>query len=344
MLLSSRSTTRRSFLKASAVGFGAMAATMSPLHRVLAADPFPEENFNVVVATGAGGGAERIARVFDQVWRKYLNEVFFEYEFHPGAGGLVGYQVYMTRREPNGYNLLFSAMGPEMIGHTLSRTPWKFPDDWHYFTRVDIDDSVIFVSRTSRWESVEQLVEEGRRRPINVAVSRIPHPASIGILALGEATGARFNLIPYGGGGPTVTAVMSGEVDCGGLPSGNPIQLKDRLKVVGVFSDENRLAPLMENPPSINGVFGTNIPNLPMARAWGIHTSVRETYPDRYEILVSTARKVFDDPEFEERYRQTGAPWEAIQYGDEAACTEYVSYMIELTERFRDRLEGADEV
>ena len=333
-------TSRRRFIGRVAMGAAAL-ATAAASRASAQAGEFPSGVMNVLIPTGAGGGAERIARVFVQVWRKYLNDVPFEFEFQPGAGGLVGYRIYVERKPRDGYHLLFGNMGPETIGIALERPPFRFPEDFHYFCQVDVDDSVVFVRRESPFRTVQDLVAEAQRRPVTVAVSRIPHPASIGLLALGEAVGARFNLVPYGGGRPTMVAVLSGEVDCGGLPAANPIQLKEQVRVLGVFSDTNPLAPLMDNAPSINQVFGTRIPSLPSARAWAIHTEVRERYSERYQLLVRTARQVFDDPDFERLYRQTGAPWEAIQYGDAEACTEYVRRVVELTERYRDLLTGA---
>ena len=53
-------------------------------------------------------------------------------------------------------------------------------------------------SRCARASSSASRTWSPRRRsaPVNVAVSRLPHPASIGMLALGAALGAKFNLDP----------------------------------------------------------------------------------------------------------------------------------------------------
>src|SRR5919108_6238139 len=164
---------------------------------------FPWRKFDVVIPTGQGGGAERIARPFDSVWSKLLGQPF-EYEFHPGAAGQVGYTLYVQKRERDGHNLLFGNMGPEMIMYALQKPAYRFPDDYFYFCRTDVDDSCVFVRRQSPFKRIEDLVEEAKKRVVNVAVSRLPHPASIGILALGSATKAKFNLVPYGGGNPTM--------------------------------------------------------------------------------------------------------------------------------------------
>ena len=330
--------TRRTILGGmGAAALGATAGQMWPSGAAQAAE-FPSRRFNVVVPTGQGGGAERLARAFDAVWSKYLGQPF-EYEFHPGAAGQVGYTLYIQKRERDGHNLLFGNMGPEMIMYALQKPPYKFPDDYIYFCRTDVDDSCIFVRAESPFRRVEDVVAEAKKRTLNVATSRIPHPASIGILALGKATGGNFNLIPFGGGNPTQIAVLSGEVDLGVLPAAGIVRLGDKFRILGIFNKkENILAAYTNNAPLINDVFGTDIPDLYSSRSWAIHTEFAEKNPDAMKLLVETSRKVFDDPEFLEAARNAGEAVEAIRYGDQKLCTEYALSMIELAREYESVL------
>ena len=294
-------------------------------------------NIRVVIPTRQGGGAERLARVFDDFWGPLL-KTNFEYSFFPGAAGQVGYEVFVNKREKDGYNLLFGNMGPEMIMYALRKPPYRFPEDYQYFCRMDIDDSVVFVRRNSPFKRVEDLVAEAKKRTVNVAVSRLPHPASIGMLALGAAVKAKFNLVPYGGGNPTMVSVMSGEVDCGALPIAGVVAQKEQMRVLGVFNSENKLARYSENAPTINAVFGTKLPDLYSSRSWAMHTEAMEKFPDRFALLEKTSKQVFDNPAYKEAYAKTGAPVESIQYGDREVCNRYVKAMVELTNEYRSLL------
>ncbi len=311
-------------------------AALAP-RAVVAQAGFPTRNFRVVIPTGQGGGADRLVRSFDDGWGKLLGRQF-EYEFFPGAAGQVGYELFTSRREPDAYNLLFGNMGPEMIMYALQKPKFKFPEDLAYFCRIDIDDSAIYVKEGSPFRRVEDIIAEAKKRPLNVAVSRIPHPASIGMLALGEAQGAKFNLIPYGGGSPTMVAVMSGEADVGALPVSGLTTMTGRLKVLSVFARENVLASLTDNAPTVNAVFGTKIPDLYSSRSWAIHTKAIERFPDRFARLEQTARQVFDDPVFKDALVKAGQPLETVRFGDRALCTEYALGMIELAGRYRAQL------
>jgi tripartite-type tricarboxylate transporter receptor subunit TctC len=250
----------------------------------------------------------------------------------------VGYEVFVNKREKDGYNLLFGNMGPEMIMYALQKPAYRFPEDYQYFCRTDIDDSTLFALRKGKFQRAEDVLAEAKKRVVNVAVSRLPHPASIGMLALGAALGAKFNLIPYGGGNPTMVAVLNGEADCGALPIAGIVAQREQMKVLAVFNDENALASQSDNAPPINKVFGTKLPDLSSSRSWAIHTEVIEKYPDRFALLEKTSKQVFDNPEYKKAYAKTGAPVETIQYGDRAVCTRYAKAMVELANEYRSLL------
>jgi tripartite-type tricarboxylate transporter receptor subunit TctC len=301
------------------------------------AQAFPSRNMRVVVPTAQGGGADRLARVFDDFWAPLL-KTQFEYSFFAGAAGQVGYEVYLHKREKDGHNLLFGNMGPEMIMYGLQKPSYRFPQDYQYFCRLDVDDSVVFVRQKSPFRRIEDVIAEAKKRTVNVAVTRLPHPASIGMLALGNAVKARFNLIPYGGGNPTMVAVMNGEADCGAQPLAGIVALGDQMRILGVFNDDYKLQRHTGNAPAVNKVFGTKIPPLYSSRAWAIHAEVIEKFPDRFALLEKTSRQVFDNPAYKEAYAKTGAPVETIQYGDRALCTRYAQAMIEMANEYRSLL------
>ena len=325
------SIARRRFLIAAA---GTSALAQWPRAQ---AQSFPSKNIRVVVPTAQGGSADRLARLFDDFWAPLL-KTQFEYQFMAGAAGQVGYETFIGKRDRDGHHLLFGNMGPEMLMYALQKPPYKFPQDYQYFCRLDVDDSVIFANRQSKFKKLEDVLDESKKRTLNVAVSRLPHPASIGVLALGRAIGGRFNLIPYGGGNPTSIAVLNGEADIGALPIAGVAAQKETLKVLGIFNDDHKMARYSDNAPSVNKIAGSKIPDLPSSRSWAVHTEVIEKFPERFALLEKTARQVFDNPKYREEYPKTGAPVETSQYGDRAACTKYSHDMIALADEYRELL------
>ncbi len=298
---------------------------------------YPSRAMRVLVPTGQGGGAEKLARAFDSAWSKLLGQPF-EYEFHAGAGGQVGYTLFVQKRDRNGHNLLFGNMGPEMIMYVTQKPAFKYPDDFTYFCRTDIDDSCVFVRRDAPYKDLKGLVEASKKKPLNVALSRIPHPATIGMMALSEATGARFNYIPYGGGNPTFIAMMSGETDVAALPIANVLAMSDKFKVLGVFNEKNIFASQTENAPAVNSVFGTSIPDLSSSRSWAVHTEWMKNNPKQFETLEKTAREAHASPAFRDTWKKGGNPVEALVWGDRNVCHAYSENMIKLAQRYEKQL------
>ncbi|NIP90463.1 MAG: hypothetical protein GWO21_16555 [Gammaproteobacteria bacterium] len=328
---------RRAFLGHSLAGLGVAALGLGA-SRETAAETFPSRNISVIVPTREGGGADRNLRAFTEVWKKYL-DTSFEPGFYPGASGRVGYEFYMGKSEPDCYSLLFGNMGPEVLNWVVQPPTFDL-DDYFYFARVDTDPGVVFVGDKSPFQSIDDIVAEGKKRTLNVGTSRLAHPASIGILALGEHTGARFNLIPLSGGKNTVAGVVTGEMDLSVLTSGTVAAAGDAVRTLLVFNDKNVLGERLDNAPTMNDHFGTTLPPMLSARAFAIHTAAAEKHSDRFEVLNDTVRQVFADPDYKEAVIKAKGNWEYINYGDAAACRQYASNIAEIGERYKSFLTG----
>lgn len=327
---------RRGFVR----GAGALAGlgALSALGARPARAAYPDQNIQVYVPTRAGGGADRNLRAFTGVWKKYLN-TDFEPGFYPGAAGRVGYETYMGKAAADGYHLIFGNMGPEVLNWVV-KAP-SFPlGAYHYFLQVDADPACVFVSTKSNLKTIDDIVAEGKKRTLNVATSRLAHPASLGALVLAQKTGAKFNLVPLSGGRNTRTGVTTGEVDFGVLPASSVITSSE-LKVVMLFDDANPLPARMPDAVLSNEHYKLGLPPLVAgARAFGIMQEAVDKHPDRYELLNATARKVFDDPDYRKAVVASKAPWEFIKYGDAAACREYVRWITELGNEYKALLTG----
>lgn len=329
---------RRQFLKSGSAFAGALALSgLGPRPGV--AQSFPERNLEIIIPTGEGGGADRDARAFAQVWGNHI-DTNFEFGYYPGAAGQVGYEFYMDR-EPDAYSLIFANLGPEVIMLELQDTGISVGEDLVFIQQTLSEPMSLWVGPNSPFESIEQLVEEGKKRPITVSVSRLPHPASIGMLALGEELGIEFTLVPYGGGNPSAMAAITMEVDCCALPVTNAIVLDDQARVLGLFADKNPTPAETDNAPTVNDALGTSIPQLVSSRAWGIHRAAYDAYPERVEALVASMQATLSDPAFAEAVEGTGVPTAFIDAGGEDVAMATAASMSEMANRYRDLLSGA---
>lgn len=325
---------RRKFLGTSIAASGmALAAP----HIGRAAD-YPDRNISVVIPTREGGGADRNFRAFSSIWKTKLG-TDFEPGFFPGASGRVGYEVYMGKNKPDAYSLIFGNMGPEVLNWAM-QAPSFDVNDYFYFGRVDTDPGCLFVGAESKLQTLDDIIAEGKKRKLNVGTSRMAHPASIGLLALGEETGADFNLIPLSGGKNTVAGAVTGEVDFSVLTSGSVIAAGDAVKTLLVFG-ENRVGAQLDDAPSMNDAYGTNLPEMLSSRAFGIHKKAADDHPDRMDKLMSTFKATFDDPALLEAYVASKGTPEYLNYGGVEECEAFKSAMLELGAKYKALLSGA---
>ncbi|MFY0692547.1 MAG: hypothetical protein JXR14_11575 [Paracoccaceae bacterium] len=325
---------RRTFLSTSVAATGmALAAP-----HVARAAGYPESNINVFIPTREGGGADRNFRAFSSIWKTKLG-TDFEPGFYPGASGRVGYEIYMGKAKPDAYNLIFGNMGPEVLNWAVQAPSFNV-DDYLYFGRVDTDPGALFVGAESKLQTLDDIISEGKKRKLNVGTSRMAHPASIGLLALGEVTGAQFNLIPLSGGKNTVAGAVTGEVDFSVLTSGSLIAAGDSVKTLLVFG-ENRVGERLDNAPSMNDAFGTDLPEMLSARAFGIHKKAVDDHPDRFEILQRTFKETFEDPGLLDAYVASKGTPEYLNYGGVEECAAFKEAMLELGAKYKPLLTGA---
>lgn len=273
---------RRSLvLGGTALACGSMLA--SPL---IAQGNYPEKPISIILPTREGGGSDRVGRAFVDVWKTHL-DAQFEFEYFPGAAGQIGYENFLER-DRDGHTLLLSSVMPEVIMMTLQAKTIEPGRDVTWFPEFASAPVSIWTSASSSLSSLEDLIEEGKKRTVNIAVSRLPHPASIGVLALGKATGASFRLVPYGGGNPAAMATLSGEVDATAISVTVPLTLGEKARVLGVFEDENPVAEATGNAPTVNSVIGGSIPPLTQSLAMAAHPDFLRDYPERAAMLRDT--------------------------------------------------------
>ncbi len=330
--------TRREFLGGTAAVAGAAAVGVAPFASAFGAS-YPDRNLKVIIPTREGGGADRNFRAFSGIWKKYL-KTKFEPRFYPGASGRVGYEVYMGKNEPDAYSLIFGNMGPELLNWVVKEPESFKVSDYLYFGRVDTDPGCVFVGRKSKFTSIDQIVAEAKKRTLTVGTSRMAHPASIGILYLGEKTGAKFNLIPLSGGKNTVAGAVTGEVDLSVLTSGTVAAKRKSVRTLLVFDDKNKLGERLDNAPTINDHFGTDLPPMLSSRAFGIHKAAVDKYPDRFAVLQATFKKVFTDPDFKAAVKKAKGNWEYINYGGVEECAAYSKSIMKIGARYKSLLSG----
>jgi len=198
----------RAILCAAAALFAS--ALAGPVH----AQSYPAKPVRVVVPFPPGGGTDVQARVIFKEMSDQLKQTFI-IDNRAGASGLIGAEA-VVNSPPDGYTLLMTtatlAINTTLYAKTLKFDPAKSlaPVTWVSSTPLVLTVHPSVPARTAR-----DLVELAKRRPgiFNAAINVAGSTSHLAAEMLKQLAGVSFTTVPYKGGGLSMTAVISGEVD-----------------------------------------------------------------------------------------------------------------------------------
>ena len=180
------------------------------------ADDYPIGPVTVIVPLAPGGVADLVGRTISGPMQKVLGKPVL-IENRPGAGGATGASG-VSRSTPDGQTLLL-ALSPVLALPEMDRLNGQRPSyelsDLVPLARLTADPFVVLVRPDSPFKSIADVVEEAKRRPNAVSFASSGTRGSIHFaMALVErAAKVKFLHVPYRGGGPAVTALLSKDVD-----------------------------------------------------------------------------------------------------------------------------------
>ena len=135
-----------------------------------------------------------------------------------GAGGLVGMQAASIAK-PDGYTLMVAlsaiSIMPE-IDVLFGRTPTYRMEDFLPIARLSADPNILLVRSDAPWKSLQDFVADAKHRPDEIKYSSAGVYSGLHICMelFKKAAGIKLRHIPAAGGGPAMTALLGGHVEC----------------------------------------------------------------------------------------------------------------------------------
>lgn len=295
----------------------AMAAVLSAalMAGAAQAQDFPSEPITLVVNWPAGGGMDRAGRLVAEHARKH-SPVPFAVVNVDGAGGATGVR-HVVEADTDGYTI-------GILGASIVTTQYMNPNsngisDVDYLAFFGPDPSAFEVRTDTGITSVDELIAKLKEEPRSLknggdAPGGISHIAA----SLFEAkTGTELSKIPYQGYGPTVAAIVSGEVDSATLPVNQLIDQHQAgdVKILAVMGNERHfMAPEI---PTFKEL-GVDL----VAGDWRAFYVPKGVPAERKAALEKILLDTLNDPELVEAARNMGFSIEPL--GAEAT-TDYVA-------------------
>lgn len=288
---------------------------------VSAQDAFPAKAVEITVPFPPGGAADSPARFLAEGLAKTWKQPVV-INNRAGAGGGVG-TGQARRATPDGHALLVTNPGllslPESERMFDRQPPFERAD----FTPLALlvaDPTVIVVKADAPWKTFQDLVADAKKRPdaITYASSGVYSALHLPIEMVSHGAGVKLRHIPYKGGGPAITAVLSGEV---AMTAGVPAALMQHIK-------SGKLRPLVNTGARRHPA----LPDVPTAielgykdvefYLWiGLFTPAKTPDAVSRKIRTDVAQVVQDDPSFTQRMAGIGA---IVDYRDAPAFNEFL--------------------
>lgn len=263
---------------------------------------WPAKPVRVIVPFGTGGGTDIQARLLSDNLGRITGQRFLV-ENRSGAGGLIGAEL-VVNSPSDGYTILFTtatlAINTTLYSKTLKFNPQT---DLEPSTQVSTAPNVLCVHPSVPAKSVRELITLAKRRP-GVLNNGVNVPGSTSHLAaemFAQLADVRTVIIAYTGGGPAISALMTGEVDL--LFATGPVAsaaLKTgRVRCLAVTTAEPNPS-LPDLPPISKYIPGLVIEN------WYSMFFPKGASPEAVNGLSSIIKKALDDEKIRNFYAREG--------------------------------------
>lgn len=262
-----------------------------------AAQSYPTRPIRLIVPFAPGGAADTVARIVASPLGERLGKIVLV-DNRPGGGATVGADL-VAKALPDGYTLLYSTPGPQIINpYLMKKLPYDPAKDFAPITRIGVIPSVLVVSASVPVKSVKELIAFAKVQPGKINF------ASAGIGASSHLSGELFKTmagidivhVPYRGTGPALQDLLAGNAQMAidSLSVYLPHIKSGGLRVLAIATTER--SPLLPDVPPIadtlKGFSGSPM-NYISARAG--------TPPAIIERLNSEINAVLKMPEVRER-------------------------------------------
>jgi len=194
------------------VGFAALCVAVLPTAPGVFAQAYPAKTVRVVIPWPPGGSNDVVGRIVMQKLGESLGQQFV-IDNRPGAAGSIGSDV-VAKAPPDGYTIMVHST--THVGNAFIYGKKLTYDTLRDFTGVALLSSqpgVLTVHPSLPVKSVKEFVALAKSRPGQILYSSsgngsAPH---LQMALLISMTGIDIVHVPYKGGAPQVTALVSGE-------------------------------------------------------------------------------------------------------------------------------------
>ena len=188
-------------------------AVVLPGAAAVAAEPYPSRPIRLIVPFPAGGGTDIVGRVLGQKLHESLGQPVV-IDNRSGAGGTLGTGL-AAKSSPDGYTLLLVPTSHVINPSIYAKLPYDTERDFSPITMVASAAILMAVNSRVPAETMRGFIEAAKASPRAIANYGSAGAGTVFHLTgelFKQLTGLALQHVPYRGGGPTVTALIAGEI------------------------------------------------------------------------------------------------------------------------------------
>ncbi len=261
----------------------------TPVH----AQNYPAKTVRVIIPWPPGGltdiaGRLVFAKISEQTGQQFI------IDNRPGATGSIGSEM-LAKSAPDGYTLMVHSASHISNAYTYPKLGYDTLRDFTLAGFLVAQTGLLATHPSLPVKSVKELVALARKHPDQIlyASSGNGSFSHMAIALLNSMSGTRMLHVPYKGGGPATTAMVSGESQLiAGTPAALATQLQSqRLRLLAVTAD-TRLKQFPDAPT----VAESGVPGYEY-RGWVAVFAPAATPRPVIDRLNAEIKKVLDRPD-----------------------------------------------
>ena len=218
------------------------------------AQNWPTKPVRIIVPFGAGGGTDIQGRLLSKKFYESMGQTFIV-DNRPGASGLIGAEL-AAKSPGDGQTILFTtaslSVNATLYGSRMKFDPFKdlVPVSW-----ISSVPLVLSVHPSVPAKSVKELITLAKKGKLNPGNNGAGTTSHLAVEMLNYYAGLNLPIISYKGGGPAVTALLSGEVDFvfGTALAVAPYVNQGKLRALAVTTPKKSSA--FPNLPTMNSIY-----------------------------------------------------------------------------------------
>lgn len=214
------------------------AVTVAPM--VAMAQAYPTKPVRVVIVFPPGGSNDVVGRIVFQKVSEFAKQQFV-IDNRGGASGQIGSEI-VAKSPPDGYTIMVQSTTHVANAHLYKKLPYDVLKDFIGVTPMARQVGMLVVHPSLPVKSGKEFVALAKSRPGEIVYGSAGNGSYVhlSMALMASMAGLKMIHVPYKGGGPAATALVSGETQAQLATIGSlftHVKAK-RLRPLGVSSDK----------------------------------------------------------------------------------------------------------